>query len=451
LIFWRTCSFNNFVTVPIDKAQNNIAFICKRFYAEVLNKELNSITYEKVTETNIDNIIHDHTQFLSSNKIKLEEDFKQLPRIYWTPKMHKTPVGSRFIIGNPRSSLKPLTKHITSISKLFFQLITSWSNKIKYWTGINHLWVVHNNNKLVEYIDKTNQRGKAKTIATYDFSSLYTNIPHEKLLSVLEDIVDFGFKGGSNKYISVTKNGANFVKNQRNTQHIYTNASVKEAIKFIMNNCYFTVGGSIFRQIIGIPMGSDPAPFFANFFLFHYESKWIADLKKRDPWKARKFSHICRYIDDLVTPNDDNEFSKSYLQIYPPELKLNKENISDDSATFLDMDIKIIDNKFVTKLYDKRDSYEFDIVRLPHKCSNLPSKMFYNTIGAETLRICRATTDYASFKLSTHNLFERMVKQGANFDNIKRILGKTMQNHWHVFSKYNQNLSDLKLDLFQSK
>ena len=208
---------------------------------------MNSTTYSKVTETNIENIIIKHTEFLSSQNIKLEEEFKQLPRIYWTPKMHKTPVGSRFIIGNPRSSLKPLTKDITSISKLFFKLISALNDKIKFYTGINHFWIVNNNNKLVEYIDRTNQRGKAKTIATYDFSSLYTNIPHDKLLSILEDIVDFGFKGGSSKYISVTKNGANFVKNLRNNTNIYTNAYVKESIKFILNNCYFTVGGSIFR------------------------------------------------------------------------------------------------------------------------------------------------------------------------------------------------------------
>ena len=444
---------NNFVTVPIDKAQNNIAFICKQFYASVLAKELNSTTYCKVTETNIENIVNNHSNFLYSQKIKLNDEFKKLPRIYWTPKMHKNPVGSRFIIGNPQSSLKPLTKDVTSICKLLFQLITAWNDKVKYCTGVNHVWIVQNSNKLVEYMERINQRGKAKSVATYDFSSLYTHIPHDKLLSVLEEIVDFGFNGGKGKYISVTKQGANFVRNQKNSNnaHNYTKDSVKESIKFILENCHFTVGDSIFRQIIGIPMGSDPAPFFANFFLYHYESKWITDLKKKDPWKARKFRNINRYIDDLITPNDDNEFSKSFLQIYPPELKLNKENSSDDAATFLDMDIKIIDNKFVTKLYDKRDSYVFEIVRLPHKCSNIPSKMFYNTIGAETLRICRATTDYASFKLSTHCLLERMVKQGACFNNIKSILDKTIQQHWQVFSKYNKNMSDLKLDLLQSE
>lgn len=101
------------------------------------------------------------------------------------------------------------------------------------------------------------------------------------------------------------------------------------------------------------------------------------------------------------------------------------------------MDIQIIDGKFVTKLYDKRDSYNFDIVRLPYKNSNMPSKMFYNTIGAEVLRICRTTSRYGDFKSSATLLLKRMTNQGAIADSIKIVLSKTMERHWNAFSKYN--------------
>lgn len=40
-----------------------------------------------------------------------------------------------------------------------------------------------------------------------------------------------------------------------------------------MNNCYFKFGNKVLRQIISIPMGSDPAPFIANLFLYYYENK----------------------------------------------------------------------------------------------------------------------------------------------------------------------------------
>ena len=55
----------------------------------------------------------------------------------------------------------------------------------------------------------------------------------------------------------------------------------------------------IFCPIIGIPMWSDPTPFFAKLFLFFYESKWMNELKKNDLIKARKLFNMFRFIDDL--------------------------------------------------------------------------------------------------------------------------------------------------------
>ena len=56
---------------------------------------------------------------------------------------------------------------------------------------------------------------------------------------------------------------------------------MKDAVSYLLSNCYFTVGPKIFCHIIGIPMVSDPAPFFANLFLYYYESRWMNELKKK--------------------------------------------------------------------------------------------------------------------------------------------------------------------------
>ena len=102
----------------------------------------------------------------------------------------------------------------------------------------------------------------------------------------------------------------------------------------------------IFRQVIGIPMGSDPAPFFANLFLFHFESEWLDKTKKDNHHRARRFGHAFRFIDDLVAINDNNEFENCYKEIYPSDLELKKENNNDSTATFLDLDIAIKEGKF---------------------------------------------------------------------------------------------------------
>ena len=147
-----------------------------------------------------------------------------------------------------------------------------------------------------------------------------------------------------------------------------------------LSNCYFTVGLKIFCQVIGIPMGSDPAPFFANLFLYYYENKWMKDLKRKDLIKARKLCNLFRFIDDLSALNDSGEFERNTLNIYPEELELGKENQNDLEATFLDLSIEIRNNKFEVGLFDKRDNFNFSIVRMPEKSSNIPSNIFYSAI-----------------------------------------------------------------------
>ena len=74
-----------------------------------------------------------------------------------------------------------------------------------------------------------------------------------------------------------------------------------------------------------MPMGTDPATFFANLFLFFYEVQWIKLTKKSDYGRVRRLNTF-RFIDDLTAANDYGEFERSFKEIYPPELTLKKEN-----------------------------------------------------------------------------------------------------------------------------
>ncbi len=75
------------------------------------------------------------------------------------------------------------------------------------------------------------------------------------------------------------------------------------------------------------------------------------------------------------------------------------ENVDHSSSSYLDLQIDVDDKQFDFKLFDKRDAFPFSVVRMPHLQSNMPSKMFYSTISAEILRICRATFKYSNFLL----------------------------------------------------
>ena len=134
--------------------------------------------------------------------------------------------------------------------------------------------------------------------------------------------------------------------------------------------------------------------------------------------KARKLCNIFRFIVDLNSLNEDGEFESNYSNIYPEELQLGKENTDKHEASFLDLNIKIKDGKFHFGLFDKRDSFLFSIVRMPDKSSNAPSTIVYSAIGAESLRIDRASNNPESFSTAIKPLIARMSRQGASIGKI---------------------------------
>ena len=260
-------------------------------------------------------------------------------------------------------------------------------------------------------------------------------------MEVLFELTDFCFAGGTNNLISVTDSGARWVKNASKTGITFSQDSFKEALSYLMGNCFFSFGDMIFRQVIGIPMGSDPAPFMANFFLYSYERKYIQNLRKADVAKARLFRNTFRFIDDLLTINDNGEFEKCYRDIYPTELELKKEH-SGRQVSFLDLKIELNDRSFQTSLFDKRDDFPFSIVRMPYKESNIPSRIFYSSIGAELLRIARTTMAKECFIISAKSLIERMTKQGANVERVFRTLRRMYERH-DVLKKFTKNCAEL--------
>ena len=279
-------------------------------------------------------------------------------------KMHKDPMIFRFIVAAVKCSLKPLAKTITNILKRFYTQIENYNLKSRYFSGgINTFWVVQDKEPILKAIEKLNKRGGARTISTFDFSTLYTKIPHDKLKHVLGEIIKFTYKGCKGRSVFANERIAfwenNKYKNQNKNGNFssFTQNAITKAIDYLLDNSYFKVGEKIFRQVIGIPMGTDPAPFMANLFLYHYEQKFVQNLAKLDVRDARRLTHIFRFIDDLCVINDNGLFERSYLEIYPEEMELKKENDGVLSASFLDLDISIIDRKFDLKLFDKRDAF----------------------------------------------------------------------------------------------
>ena len=178
----------------------------------------------------------------------------------------------RFIIAAPNCSIKPLSQAITKIFRLFYRQVETYNSKCFYFSNVKTFWVIQNNEHVLNSIKRLNKYSSFRSMATFDFSTLYTKIPHEKLLDVMNKITDFCFQGGSHELLSLSKSRASWVAKNNRSGVKFTKSLFKEALDYLMNNCFFTFGNKIFRQTIGIPMGSDPAPFMANLFLYYYSA-----------------------------------------------------------------------------------------------------------------------------------------------------------------------------------
>ena len=107
-----------------------------------------------------------------------------------------------------------------------------------------------------------------------------------------------------------------------------------DALYCLLDNIFIRFGSKLYRQIVGIPLGTNFAPLVADFFLFCYERDFMLSLSDNNQTDITEaFNSNSRYLDDLL--NIDNPyFEQMSDQIYPYELQLNKANSSDTEAGF---------------------------------------------------------------------------------------------------------------------
>ena len=204
-------------------------------------------------------------------------------------------------------------------------------------------------------------------LSTYDFSTLYTALPHNLIKEKLLDLIERAFYKKEGKlYLACNDKKAFFTSaDHYRGYHLWSCQNVCDALSFLLDNIYIRVGTKLYRQIVGIPMGTNCAPLVANLFLFCYERdfmKYLSSDNQADVIKA--FNSRSRYLNDLL--NIDNPYFEGMVnQIYQPELQLNKANISDTEGPFFDLHLSISYGFVFSKIYDKRVDFDFDMVNSP--------------------------------------------------------------------------------------
>ena len=97
---------SKYVLVPADKAANNAIVVCKKYYLEVVLKELRTTSTYKYVDRECMDVVTEHLKFMTNYKIYVDHDLRYLPLFYWLPKLHKQLYGTRFIAASNKCSTK---------------------------------------------------------------------------------------------------------------------------------------------------------------------------------------------------------------------------------------------------------------------------------------------------------------------------------------------------------
>ena len=157
-------------------------------------------------------------------------------------------------------------------------------------------------------------------------------------------------------------------------------------------------------------MGTYCAPRVADLFLFCYERDFMLSLSDANQSKViEAFNSTSRYLDDLL--NIDNNFFDSMVNhIYPSELQLNKANVSDTEASFLDLYLSIPDGFVKTNTFNKRDDYDFDIVNFPFLDDDVPRSTFSGVYISQLIRFAQVSSRVDDFKTRYKVLTAKFLK-----------------------------------------
>lgn len=216
-----------------------------------------------------------------------------------------------------------------------------------------------------------------------------------------------------------------------------------ECLNFFLDNIFVKFDNKIFQQVIGIPMGTNCAPLIADLFLYCYERDFMLKLKSDSQSNIiDAFNNTCRYLDDICNINN-TFFDQFYKDIYPPELKLCKANTNDKQCQFLDLDITIEDNQVITKIYDKRDDFDFEIVNFPHLDGDVPKRTSYSVYVSQLIRFANACSRVEDFNTRNFLLTSKLLKQGYRYHILRKTFTKFYRKYTELVSKYNVHLRKL--------
>ena len=123
------------------------------------------------------------------------------------------------------------------------------------------MWILKNSKDLLDNL-KSRSFFQVSSITTFDFSTLYTTLPHDKLKTRLKETIHKAFSNRNYGY-----NSTYFSNKIQKGKTCYSEEQVISMLEFLIDNIFVSFGGTLFQHVVGITMGTNCAPLLADLFL----------------------------------------------------------------------------------------------------------------------------------------------------------------------------------------
>ena len=208
------------------------------------------------------------------------------------------------------------------------------------------MWILKNSKDLLDNL-KSRSFSQVSSIKTFDFSTLYTTLPHDKLKTRLKETIHKSFSRHRNygsTFVVLGYNCTYFSNKIQKGKTCYSKEQVIIMLEFLIDNIFVSFGVILLQQVVGIPMGTNCAPLLADLFVYSYESEFLQKLvNDKKIHEARAFNFTHRYIYDVLSINN-SRFAEILPLIYPPELEVKETTDTTLSASFLDLYLEFDDS-----------------------------------------------------------------------------------------------------------
>ena len=118
----------------------------------------------------------------------------------------------------------------------------------------------------------------ASGLSTYDFSTLYTTLPHNLIKEKLIELIEHTFDREGSLNLACNDKNAFFTFEQPKRYKLWSCQKMCDAPHYLLDNIFIRFGSKLYRQIVGIQMDPYCAPLVADLFLFCYERDFMLSL-----------------------------------------------------------------------------------------------------------------------------------------------------------------------------